>query len=213
MGIEFGRNRKGQEVKSKISMTVPSKKAQEVKIPKRNFPCLTSRKGQEEKPKFFMTVPSKKAQEEIMGFGIILVLIAVILVIFLGLSRGSDDSQDNSFEVDSFLGSILSVSTECEQNGNFVSLNELFFDCSSSQRCDNNLDSCEVLYDTVEEIMEVSWDVGENSSVKGYSFEAYNDRGSMINLAEGIDSGYYNGASRDFAKTGEKISIYLKIFY
>lgn len=169
---------------------------QEVKT-KGNFPCLLS----------------KKAQEEIMGFGIILILVAVILIVFLGIAKNNRTNENSDdFEVTSFMNSFLQVSTYCEDNGDFLSVKDLAFECLRDSKCDNDLNSCEVLQESVETIMASSWDVGENYSNKGYELQLVSGDEILVNLSEGQKTNSYRGSFQDYSKSRDVMKIYLKIY-
>jgi hypothetical protein len=185
-------------------------KGQEVKTG--NFPKLSSKRAQEVKTGNFPKLTSKRGQEEIMGFGIILILIAVILIVFLTFSKGNQEGLENDFESTSFLSSILEVSTSCEDNGKYISIKDLAFECSIGIGCDNGLDSCEVFNETLEEIMKESWDVNENSTIRGYSLVIENNDERMLNLSDGENFGKFRGSSREYSKSGENVAFYIKIY-
>lgn len=173
-----------------------NKKAQEVKT-RNGFPCLRS----------------KKAQEEIMGFGIILILIAVILIVFLGISKNNKVSEtSDDFEVTSFMNSFLQVSTYCEDNGDFLSVKDLAFECLRDSECDNEVNSCEVLVESVEGIMASSWVVGENSSNKGYELQIVSGDELLVNISEGQKTNSYRGSFQDYSKSRDVMKIYLKVY-
>jgi len=83
------------------------KKGQEEKISFRNFPKLTSKKG----------------QEEMIGFALIIIIVAVILLVFLAVSlKNSNKETLGVNEVDSFIQSFLSYTTDCKENSNNIIL-------------------------------------------------------------------------------------------
>jgi hypothetical protein len=188
-----------------------NKRAQEVKI---NFPCLSSKRAQEAKIRNFPCLSSKRAQEEIIGFGIILLLVAVVGVIFLSISLNKNSSENGveDYEASSFLKAMLETTTNCEKNAEYVSVKDLIFECQRKYVCFNEENSCEILNDTIENIMEESWNVGNNTPVKGYELIVDSEEGRMINLTEGIATNSYKGASQSYTKTREKADIFLKIY-
>jgi len=156
----------------------------------------------------------KSGQEEIVGFAIILILIAVIFIVFLGLGKSDAQKQElEDFETTSFLSAMLETTTTCEKNGDFLSVKDLIFECPNYYFCLDGNNSCEVLNETVEEILEVSWDVSEESSVKGYDFEIFVNDEERIKFVQGNITKAYKGASQNYAKTIDSADIYLKIYY
>ena len=62
-------------------------------------------------------VEEKKGQEEMVGFALILILVAIIVLVFIGFSIRSPEKESvESYEVESFLQSMLQYTTECENN-------------------------------------------------------------------------------------------------
>lgn len=175
---------------------------------------IKSKRAQEVKLRIFMSMLSKKAQEEIIGFGIILLLVAVVGVIFLSISlnKNSQEGGVEDYEASSFLKAMLETTTNCEKNAEYVSVKDLIFECQRKYVCFNEENSCEILNDTIENIMEESWNVGNNTPVKGYELIVDSEEGRMINLTEGIATNSYNGASQSYTKTREKADIFLKIY-
>lgn len=123
----------------------------------------------------------KKAQEEMVGFGLIVMIIAVIILVVLGLMlRGGNEREVESYEINSFIDSMLEYTTECEDNSGFpIALRNLIRKCTNKDVCSNNLDSCEVLNSTIRGILEKSWQTGEDRPVKGYEIN--------ITTASGMD--------------------------
>ena len=67
-----------------------------------------------------MEIKRKKAQEEMVGFALIIILVAVILLIFLGFSlRDQEKETIESYEVESFIQSFLQYTSDCRDNLEF----------------------------------------------------------------------------------------------
>jgi len=57
---------------------------------------------------------NKKAQEEMVGFALIIIVVAVILLVFLSIGLRKDGREDvESYEVASFIQSLLQYHTSC----------------------------------------------------------------------------------------------------
>lgn len=121
-----------------------------------------------------MITNRKKGQEEIVGFVLIMVIVAVILVVFLGISiRNHGENEKESTDIYQFLESSGEITTGCQiREIEYADLGELFEKCYNSEECINELDSCSVLEEEMREILEKSWNIGENASIKGYRFES-----------------------------------------
>ena len=155
----------------------------------------------------------KKAQEEIIGFGIILVIIAIVAVILISISiNKNSNTSSEDFEITSFLKVLMEKSTLCEKNGNLVPVKDLIFECGRRKSCENELNSCEVLNETISEAMTDNWKIVNGSSTKGYLILIYYEGDLQINETKGIVEGNFKGTSQNYAKTSEDVEIYLKIY-
>jgi len=155
---------------------------------------------------------NKKAQEEMVGFAIILVIVAVIILIVLGFmaNNPSESKELESYEVDSFLDSVLGYTTDCKNTyGIPMDIKNLIQFCKENKECSNNLNSCNVLETTLEDIMKTSWKTGKNRPIKGYT----------LNITAGQESIYSktNGNITYNSKTGfqdvSSAQIKLNIYY
>ena len=59
------------------------------------------------------SLKNKKSQEEIVGFVVVIVLIAVIALVFLGLSLTKKQEPIESRQVSNLLGAMLQYTTDC----------------------------------------------------------------------------------------------------
>jgi hypothetical protein len=138
---------------------------------------------------------SKKAQEEMVGFVLIMLIVAVIFLVFLAIfvRRGLTDTDVESVEVSHFLDSILEYTTECSLDGDgytFLNVGDLFRECVDNDfyNCfgytdpDTGETTCEILRRTIEDdLIEEGWglfDLSAGSQYAGYSFEAMYDPSS-----------------------------------
>lgn len=165
---------------------------------------------------------NKKAQEEMVGFALIMIIVAVILVIFLSFSlRKSQRDLVESYEVDSFLQAALQYTTDCEDYLEHLSLRELIFSCNSNEKCLDGRNACEVLNSTWYTLLDSSWPVGENRPVKGFEFNihSYSSRGEeaegqeIISFNKGNITANSKGALQDFSKSGNLIEIIFITYY
>lgn len=171
---------------------------------------------------------SKKAQEEIAGFAIILVLLGVILLAFLAASLNKKtDHEVQDYEVSGFVQSILQQTTRCEIEIGYLDVKDLIFECYKETDClnENQGSACEVLEQTLNIILEDSWGArtGENDLYKGYELAIVFNRGREVDieaemLMEPITRGVLNQGnnregSQTFSKSGQDISIILKVWF
>jgi hypothetical protein len=163
-----------------------------------------------------MNNKNKKAQEEMVGFALIIIIVAVILLVFVGFSlRGSVKDTVESYEVESFIQVFLQYSTDCRDRTNdFLTIRELILECNNLAKCSDERDTCEVLNSTMTEIISESWPVGENRPVKGYSLNISSESRNILVLEGGNTlTANSKGAPQDFIQKGEKIFIYFKANY
>ncbi|MFH0868738.1 MAG: hypothetical protein V1839_00775 [archaeon] len=119
----------------------------------------------------------KRGQEEIVGFVLIVVLVAIIFLIFLGITlrQKSPINQKESKDVSQFLESAMEYTTECAVGSepDYSNLGRLVKDCQSRAVCKpSGREACDILKETVSNIIESSWNIGPESPNKGYIFNA-----------------------------------------
>ncbi len=140
---------------------------------------------------------SKRSQEEMLGFALIMVVVAVVLLIFLGFSLSSSKKESvESYEVESFIQSFLQYTSSCEENFelNYLSVQKLILACDKGETCVDGRETCEVLNTTLKEITENSWKIGEEFPVKGYELQIVSSEDSLISFKEGNITGNSKGA-------------------
>ena len=122
---------------------------------------------------------NKKAQEEIVGFVLIVILVAVIAVIFLGISlRNPSSTSIESQQIASFLSSASQVTTECEIELTVKNnVGQLIVKCFEGDICadeeSNRVSACETLENTLKGIMQASYLVNEESFTRYYNLTIY----------------------------------------
>jgi hypothetical protein len=118
----------------------------------------------------------KKGQEEMVGFVLIMVVVAVIFLIFLGIfvRKGVNDERTESSEVSQFLDAALEYTSSCSLNGySFLSLSRLMFKCGEGKICISGEDTCDMLKRDIEDLVESSWNFGSDSPEKNYSLKVH----------------------------------------
>jgi len=142
----------------------------------------------------------KDAQEEMVGFALIMVLVAVIFLIFLGFSLRNPSSEGvESYEVASFLQGVVQYTTDCEILGRgYRPIQNLIFNCQGidgGDICEDGRKSCDVLEETLENLVESSWNAGEEFPVKRYELKIYIEDVTepIIVVEKGDATGDYKG--------------------
>lgn len=156
----------------------------------------------------------RKGQEEMLGFALIMIIVAVILVIFLGFSlRKPQKEALESYEVDSFIQAFLPYTSDCKDNLGYVSVQRLLFDCNSGEKCLDGRDTCEVLNSTLKGIVDASWKVEGDRPIKGYKLDILSNGEGMILIEKGNLTGSSKGSMQDFSKGGNLIEIFFIAYY
>ena len=164
----------------------------------------------------------RKGQEEIVGFVLIVVLVVIVAVIFLGIKlRNPEPTQKDSEIVYQFLESAMEQTTSCKisETGGFVSLDNLIKNCHSVNSLCLSGDSCDILNETMGNMLDSTWKVGENYPYKGYTLKgvySFDSNGhpeteNVFEINEGVCADSYVGSSYLIPEFPGSISVSLKI--
>jgi len=156
----------------------------------------------------------KRGQEEMVGFVVIIVIVSVVLLILLGfLLRSPGSEAVKSYEVESFIQASLQYTSSCENQIEFLSIEDLIVACEEGEVCLDERNSCDVLNESLRGIIENAWNVKEGSAVKGYKFSVRVEEQEKLILKEGNETRNYKGAFQDFAKGGSSYEVSLDVYY
>lgn len=161
-------------------------------------------------------IGKKKGQEEMVGFVLIVVIVAVVFVVLLAIFLRSPKTESQNQEVNQFLGSMMGYTTDCAlgYEPNYLTLGEVMAGCYAGKNCLNGNNTCDELNRTVSEIIKKSYGMGPTAYYNGYRFEAnFNgtqERKNILSLAEGNCS-YYKGADYFFSQSGGSIEVVVKL--
>ncbi|MCK4553172.1 hypothetical protein KAT80_03130 [Candidatus Pacearchaeota archaeon] len=160
---------------------------------------------------------NKKAQEEIMGFALIIVLVAIIGLIFLGFSlRNPQKEIVESYEVESFIQAFLQYTTDCgNYRENYLPIQKIISKCVDDETCLDGRDSCDVLSSTLTEIIEESWKVDGDRPIQGYKLEIVLEDGTEVIplISNGNSTKNSKGVLQPFMPLGENYEIYFTVYY
>ena len=156
---------------------------------------------------------NKRAQEEMIGFALIVILVAVILIIFLGFSLNKPKPILESYKAQSFMRVSLQYTTECEDNFGYLSVQDLIYTCDRGISCLRGENPCVLLNSTLRDIIEKGWNVGTGSSIKGYEINVFSDTGVITSISKGNITSSSEGASQDIPRGGTLYNVTLSIYY
>lgn len=157
-------------------------------------------------------IKTKKSQEEMVGFGIIIGIVAIILLVFLWFTfTGNRETSTDSYKAESFLQASLQYTTECGGTREpFLSLKDLIFECDRGRSCTGGQDSCNVLTTTMANLLEKGWK-GEGS-IKGYVLNITVDGANVTSFMKGNITSTSRGAIESFSKSGALAELRFKIY-
>lgn len=165
---------------------------------------------------------NRRGQEEMVGFVLIIVIIAIAILVFLGISvrQGSVQDTKDSVDVYQFLESSMEYTSDCAIGfvPDYASIGELFRECRSGNNCLEGGTACGVLQESLEDILARSWNVGEDNPIKSYELNSYHVSGSdgetseeIISVASGECAGSFKGATYITPAFPGKIRVELKL--
>lgn len=120
-----------------------------------------------------MNLKTKKGQEEMVGFVVIMLLVAIIFLIFLSIYlRGAAKTHETEGkDVASFLEAVTKMTTNCTTAPGYpIILTDLIQDCytSPTSQCFSGENKCSILRASLEGAVNATWNFNENSPTKGF---------------------------------------------
>lgn len=115
----------------------------------------------------------KRGQEEIVGFVLIIVLVAIALVIFIGISfRNSGSERLESTDVYQFIASSMEITSDCAlaTSEDYAQVKDLFRACQAGKTCYDGKDSCGHLKEILGQVIDKSWNVQDQGSIASYNW-------------------------------------------
>jgi hypothetical protein len=156
----------------------------------------------------------RKAQEEMVGFVLIIVLVAVIALVFLAISIRKPQETKTSKEIENFLHSSLLYTASCQSSPERIyDFRDLIEACLKSERCLSGEKACDVLNKTAFDLIEASFHVGEEERYKGYIFKIYRQNETLVYLSRSKQTSTKLGSEVPVYISGNNFYIRLEIFY
>lgn len=150
-----------------------------------------------------MKIRQFRGQSEMVGFGLIIIIVSVLIVVFLSFSlnnRGNDDLTED-YEVTSFLQSSLGYTTNCtERRINYLSLEKVITRCIEGATCENGLNPCDIMEETFTDMIKTSWPIGGTFPSKGYELNVTSKGETVFTIFEGNRTLNKKGTSQPYAE-------------
>jgi len=146
-------------------------------------------------------VSCKRSQEEMVGFAMIVIIVAVIILIFINFSIRKEVKEPvESYEVENFIQVVLQYTSECEDYMGYLPLQKVIIKCNDYEKCLDGKEACEVLNETLTQITEEGWKFGNNSLTKGYYLNITDGEKTILFLERGNTTSNYKGATQILGK-------------
>lgn len=159
----------------------------------------------------------KKAQSEMVGFGMIIILVAIIGLVFLWFYIVKPAPQNlEDYEAQSFVRALSQYTTECKEPGrDYLKIDELIYFCYDPLKQCESGEACTILENTLNSIAEESWDTGEGKRIRGYSLEiaVFDLNGDFVESMYSKTQGNLTGNSRGFEERYLKKSKWFRIIF
>jgi len=165
--------------------------------------------------KSYRLLSRKSGQEEMVGFALIIILVAIIFLVFLSVYVKKPQSEDiDNPEANSFVQSFLQYTTTCEEeNMNNLSVQRLISRCQEKKMCSYDKEPCKILNDTIKNIINESWKVGPTNYVKGYSLIINVGDKQFLNVTKGVVTNNYKTGQQDIPNPKEESTLVLFYAY
>lgn len=152
---------------------------------------------------------NKKAQSEMVGFGIIVIIVAVIILVVISLLiHKPTNNYVQSYETESFLQGVMQYTTNCTENTHHLSYLDLADFCGNKGICDSGRSSCAVLNETSIGLTSSAWKYGPQNPVKGYEYTVIWGNKTLINFQKGNQTSQKKGSEQNVGRVLIKFIAY-----
>jgi hypothetical protein len=162
---------------------------------------------------------NNKAQHEIVGF-ILIVIIVVIIGLFLLVSYLRDEPvKYQSLNAQNFLQSSMQYTTSCSLSIEPLDIQDLIKSCYKNDQCSDDKMACEVLNETLSELVHESWLVSADRPENAYFLTIYYEEGEnafseeILYLEEGNCTGTKTSAEHLLHYNKGNIVIIMELCY
>ena len=165
-------------------------------------------------------INNSKGQEEVVGFVVIVVLVAVVFVLMLGFSSKEPIVKENtSKDLRHFLESLRVYTTDCMLSEQVpLEYKDLIGSCYTGRVCLSGKKACDVLNSTVNDILTKSFPNGKDYPIKGVSFNIYYNESTgsgskILSLFQGNCSTSHRSAEDFFPLGLGQVTVNLRTCY
>lgn len=161
-----------------------------------------------------MVNKKRKAQEEMVGFVLIIVLVAVIALVFLAISVRKPVEIQESADIENFLQASLLFTTSCQASPEITyDLKDLIKACYKNERCLDGEEACNALNKTSFGLVEAGFDISEEAKYKGYIFKIYDEGNNIIvYLTKGNQTATKTEGETYIRAEGQKLYARMQLF-
>lgn len=135
----------------------------------------------------------RKGQEEMVGFALVLVVLAVIGTVLLGFFARTPSSsfETSNAEVRTFLDSLVASTSSCSFGSSslHVPLGDVIVQCviRPERKCSGGVDVCASLNTSMHELLRLHYPLVEGGTLTGYAFTIQQTNASaMYRIENGI---------------------------
>jgi len=166
-------------------------------------------------------LPGKAGQEEMVGFGLIIVIVAIIFIVLISLYIKKPTEELSDYEIDSFIQSALQYTTTCEDASGNQTLQKVIEKCQKNELCAyKNMNPCIILNATIKNMIRESWgNVGTEGPIRGYNFiiniseNGDEEEIQFLNIKNGVATNEYKGSGQILPYSGDIIHILFYVYY
>lgn len=148
-----------------------------------------------------------------VGFILIIVIVVVIGLFFAFIFFRQKPTTIPSKEVESFLNAISYYTTDCsfslDENYN---IKELIKACYKGEKCEDGRNSCDVLNESIYNLIKSSFKIGKEGKYIGFKFNIYIGNSSLLKIEEGLKSDNLVGAEIFFPSQLDNIKMRLELY-
>jgi hypothetical protein len=162
----------------------------------------------------------KSGQEEMVGFGLIIIIVAIIFIVLISLYIKKPTEELSDYEINSFIQSALQYTTTCEDVSGNLTLQKLIMKCQENELCAyKNMNPCIILNATIKNMIRESWgDIGAGGNIKGYNFiinvteRTSEEEIQFLNIKNGVVTNEYRGSGQTLPNSGGYIYILFYVY-